>query len=314
MKKTALSLATFALLASPLAVQAEEVQGPYVGGAVNLYFLDGDRYIANDEDSTNAGVNIGYRLDSPLALELGYGWDVGDADMDAITLSSYFYMDRSDEGWAPYLVASFSRFEFGDESLLTDDDDTSEQIGLGFGVSKTWGQLEVRGGAQFYVLGGDETYNDIGLNLGVNYYLNKPEAPVAAPVQQPAPEPAPPEKRTITVKLNVLFEFDKATVRAIYGDELDAVANAMKAHGDIDLVLEGHTDAIGTDAYNDDLSLRRVEAVKAKLTEVYGIPGNRISTVGYGESRPVADNSTDEGRAQNRRVVGQLSFTEVVTD
>jgi len=88
----------------------------------------------------------------------------------------------------------------------------------------------------------------------------------------------------------------------------------MKAHGDIDLVLEGHTDAIGTDAYNDDLSLRRVEAVKAKLTEVYGIPGNRISTVGYGESRPVADNSTDEGRAQNRRVVGQLSFTEVVTD
>jgi len=116
------------------------------------------------------------------------------------------------------------------------------------------------------------------------------------------------------VKLNVLFEFDKADVRAIYGDELQAVANAMKAHDDIELVLEGHTDSVGSDAYNQNLSQRRVAAVKAKLAKDYGIAANRISTVGYGESRPIADNATAEGRAKNRRVIGQLSYTEVAPE
>ena len=313
MKKTALSLASVLLLSAPFSLQAqEEVQGPYIGGEVSHYMLDRDRFITDDEDSTNAGINIGYRLDNPIALELGYGADIGDADMDAITFSTYYYFDRTD-GWAPYLVGSFSSWKFDDESILVDNDDTSEQLGFGFGVSKTWeSQWEFKGGAKLYVLGGEDSNTDLGVNLGVNYYFNKPAAePVAQP--KPEPKPAPPEKRTITVQLKVLFEFDKAVVRAIYGDELNAVANAMKAHDDIDLVLEGHTDAIGTDAYNQDLSQRRVEAVKTRLMKDYGIDGNRISTVGYGESRPVADNSTDEGRAQNRRVVGQVSFTEVVT-
>ena len=103
-------------------------------------------------------------------------------------------------------------------------------------------------------------------------------------------------------------------MRNIYGDELAAVANAMNAHDDIDLVLEGHTDAIGSDAYNQDLSARRAAAVKERIVQDYGIDPGRISTVGYGESRPIADNSTDEGRARNRRVIGELSYTEVVAD
>ena len=92
-------------------------------------------------------------------------------------------------------------------------------------------------------------------------------------------------------------------------------AKALVAgHDDIDLVLEGHTDAIGTEAYNQDLSRRRVEAVKAKLAQDYGIPAGRISTQAYGESRPIADNSTAEGRQRNRRVVGQLSYVEVMPE
>ena len=88
----------------------------------------------------------------------------------------------------------------------------------------------------------------------------------------------------------------------------------MKAHEDIDLVLEGHTDSRGTDAYNQKLSERRAAAVKAKLTEMYGIPAGRISTVGYGESRPIADNATDEGRERNRRVIGEMSYSEIVVE
>ena len=129
-----------------------------------------------------------------------------------------------------------------------------------------------------------------------------------------APEPAPvaePEVRTITVRLNVEFEFNKDTVLAVYGDQLEAIAAAMKAHDDIDLVLEGHTDSVGSDKYNMSLSDRRAKAVKAKLVADYGIPAERVSAVGYGESRPIDTNDTDEGRARNRRVVGEMSFSEV---
>jgi OOP family OmpA-OmpF porin len=62
------------------------------------------------------------------------------------------------------------------------------------------------------------------------------------------------------------------------------------------------------------LSDRRAKAVKAKLAQDYGIAANRISAVGYGESRPIASNETDEGRARNRRVVGEMSFSEVAVD
>lgn len=116
------------------------------------------------------------------------------------------------------------------------------------------------------------------------------------------------------MRLNVEFEFDKAIVRAIYGDELEAIANAMKAHEDIDLVLEGHTDSVGPDEYNQGLSERRVVAVEAKLAEMYGLDPARVSTVGYGEARPIADNNTKEGRARNRRVIGELSYSEVFGD
>ena len=85
----------------------------------------------------------------------------------------------------------------------------------------------------------------------------------------------------------------------------------MKAHDDIDLVLEGHTDSVGSDKYNMSLSDRRAKAVKAKLVADYGIPAERVSAVGYGESRPIDTNDTDEGRARNRRVVGEMSFSEV---
>ena len=104
----------------------------------------------------------------------------------------------------------------------------------------------------------------------------------------------------------------KTRCLAIYGDQLEAIAAAMKAHDDIDLVLEGHTDSRGSDQYNLSLSQRRADAVKAKLVEDYGIPGARVSAVGYGESSTHCHAmNTDSGRARNRRVVGEMSFSEV---
>ena len=101
---------------------------------------------------------------------------------------------------------------------------------------------------------------------------------------------------------------------SIYSDQLATVAKAMQEQADIELVLEGHTDSIGSESYNNDLSARRAEAVKQKLATDYSISASRISTVGYGESQPIASNETAEGRSLNRRVVGEMSFTEVIVD
>ena len=70
--------------------------------------------------------------------------------------------------------------------------------------------------------------------------------------------------------------------------------------------VEGHTDSVGTDAYNQSLSEKRAGAVRDVLVNQYGVGGERLNSVGYGESRPVADNATEEGRAINRRVEAEV--------
>jgi OOP family OmpA-OmpF porin len=115
-----------------------------------------------------------------------------------------------------------------------------------------------------------------------------------------------PIKERITIVLHVEFDFDKDDVKSEYHPQIEEVANFLKAYPDKDVSLEGHTDSEGTDAYNDDLSKRRAESVKMVLVETFGIDAAKISTEGFGESRPVATNETDEGRQQNRRVVANI--------
>ena len=124
----------------------------------------------------------------------------------------------------------------------------------------------------------------------------------------------PPEVRTIIIRLDVKFEFNKDVVLAVYSEELETIASAMRARDDIDLFLQGHTDSGGADGYNHSLSDRRAKAVKAKLSADYGIASERILAQGYGETRPIESNDTREGRQCNRRVVGEMTYFEVVLD
>lgn len=107
------------------------------------------------------------------------------------------------------------------------------------------------------------------------------------------------EKIIITQKIH--FEFDRWNIREISFPILDDVAEVLNRNPQITLVrIEGHTDSIGSDAYNQKLSERRAASVKKYLVGK-GIDANRLTTVGYGESRPIADNNTTLGRAKNRR-------------
>ena len=126
-------------------------------------------------------------------------------------------------------------------------------------------------------------------------------APAPAPVYvapAPAPEPAAPQK---LVLVGVNFDFDKATLRQEDVSELDKNVEALKAWGDVNIEVAGHTDSMGSDAYNMKLSQQRAEAVRNFLIS-RGVAADRLTAKGYGESQPVADNATEEGRFQNRRV------------
>ena len=129
-------------------------------------------------------------------------------------------------------------------------------------------------------------------------------APAAAPSAAkpaPAPAPAPVASSKVTYAADAFFDFDKAVLKPEGKAKLDDLVSKVK---DINLeviIAVGHTDSIGTDAYNQKLSVRRAEAVKAYLVSK-GIEKNRVYTEGKGEKQPVADNKTAEGRAKNRRV------------
>ena len=110
----------------------------------------------------------------------------------------------------------------------------------------------------------------------------------------------------VRVELDVKFDFDKAQVKQeSYGD-IKALADFMKQYPQTSTVVEGHTDSVGSDAYNQGLSERRASAVRDVLVNQYGVESSRVQAVGYGESRPVADNATADGRAINRRVEAEV--------
>ncbi|MFV0436538.1 MAG: OmpA family protein [Desulfopila sp.] len=104
------------------------------------------------------------------------------------------------------------------------------------------------------------------------------------------------------VHTGVLFDFDKATLKPEYKQELQGAPKIFAENPDLQVTVEGHTDSVGTDMYNQKLSERRARAVVNYL-ESLGVPASQLSSVGYGESDPVASNATPEGRAKNRRVV-----------
>ena len=127
-----------------------------------------------------------------------------------------------------------------------------------------------------------------------------PAAPAAAtPAATPAPAPAVATK--VTYAADAFFDFDKSVLKPEGKAKLDDLVSKVKGINLEVIIAVGHTDSVGSDAYNQKLSVRRSEAVKAYLVSK-GIEKNRVYTEGKGEKQPVADNKTAEGRAKNRRV------------
>jgi OOP family OmpA-OmpF porin len=148
----------------------------------------------------------------------------------------------------------------------------------------------------------------------------QPPPPPPPPVAAPAPPPPPvmverKVQQRVTLQADALFDFDKAVLKPGDRTEIDEAIEKIRSKGgkaEI-ITLTGHTDSIGTDAYNNKLGLRRAEAVKEYLVS-HDVAADRIKTESKGKTQPIATNKTAEGRAKNRRVDIDFVGVETVTE
>ncbi len=181
-----------------------------------------------------------------------------------------------------------------------------ETVAQDFFKSKVQSPTEVTGALRFHatndldITAGGGAGLTIGVGspdfrafLGLNYTHHQGEAPAPKPVIQ---------AKKITIDQMVHFDFDKYNIKKDSYGILSDVASILKSNPQIKKIrIEGHTDAIGTDAYNMKLSQRRANSVREYLIK-QGVSADRLEAVGYGKSRPIAPNNTAAGRAKNRRV------------
>ena len=172
-----------------------------------------------------------------------------------------------------------------------DDDDNNQLIGVGIAAA------------------------GVALGAGVGYLICSlmeeepepeprrappPPAPRAAPTPPPAPAKPDPCSERVTLE-GVRFAHDKSALAPNAPMILDETVTALQRCPGRQVRLSAHTDSTGSDKYNEALSQRRAESVRQYLVS-HGIDASRIEAHGYGESQPIADNATEEGRAKNRRV------------
>ncbi len=143
-------------------------------------------------------------------------------------------------------------------------------------------------------------YLTTGIELRHRFLPAEPPPPAPVAAAPPPAAPAAPVRQKIVLR-GVHFDFDKATIRADAKPILDEAARTLQQAGDVHVAVNGYTDSVGSEAYNQRLSVRRAEAVRAYL-EQQGVAASRLAVTGHGEADPVASNATAEGRAQNRRV------------
>ena len=139
----------------------------------------------------------------------------------------------------------------------------------------------------------------VGTLLGHLICDPKEETPPPPPVAQ-IPPPAPPKGTKLATVGNAFFDFNKANLKPSAEDVLAEAVRTLKQNPDMRVEIDGHTDSIGSAAYNQRLSEKRAQAVKNYLVG-QGISASRITAEGMGKDHPVADNKAAEGRAKNRR-------------
>ena len=297
-------------------------------GAVEVDVFGKRTFTESNRDATNGnlfGSSIGYFLTDDVSLNLSHGVYRSMRSQDTLPGSThgreqldghlstlealYHFGTPAAQSLRPYVSAGFGHQDLDNTYTRGDDKTTFAMVGAGAKYYFTEMFFAKAGVDVLHSLDTENTEWQAGVGVGLNFGgSTRPVAQVVESAPEPMPEPVAVEEpmEQVRVELDVKFDFDKAQVKEeSYGD-IKNLADFMKQYPQTTTVVEGHTDSVGTDAYNQNLSERRASAVREVLVNQYGVEAERVNAAGYGESRPVADNATDSGRAINRRVEAEV--------
>lgn len=353
MKKRALvALVSSAILATPLAVKADAGQF-FVTPFIGLQHFDNDRDATSPEVFGIGGEyqfsdHFGAELDYTRAFgDFKAGSPREHVGYDRVSLDGIYYFSPIGEKHSvvPYFKAGVGHDHYDYKSSNVNDQNTDLDAGFGlrFNVAE---RLSLR--TELKALHEVDDSQTHGLfTFGIGYAFggaSKPVAAAPAPAPVVAPPPAPVDSdgdgvyddkdqcpntprglevdavgceyhltKTEEIRIDVKFATNKADITEEYYGEVERVAKFLRKYASVNAEIAGHTDSVGSDAYNLKLSQRRADAVKAALVTRFGIDASRLTAVGYGESKPIASNDTADGRAQNRRVVGVMKAESTET-
>jgi OOP family OmpA-OmpF porin len=331
---TATAAACVSLAAFSLPAKAEIPLTVNVGAGYWFFDRDDVQGFAPDDTSTPVA-GLEWALNDNWAAEAMFTYDdsgefKNGPDMDVTSWQvGMLYYGGSYIG-EPMRLRPYAVLGAGEIKLEADDFDTVETtVNAGAGVRWMFGKrmgmrLEARA-----VHSLDESETDMLVSAGLNYFFGNvdpdpvalvpmdsdgdgvtddkdlcPDTPVGTRVDADGCPLA--VAQVASIKLMVNFGFDSTAVEEKYFADLGELAEFLKRFSDVQVDVEGHTDSTGPENYNQILSQRRAQAVVDLLVNQHGIEASRLEAKGFGQSNPVASNDTEEGRAENRRVMATL--------
>lgn len=317
MKKSTLSIVLATALLGMTVAQASEFDGGWVGGKIGNNSSN-----ATGVDTKNAGT---------YGLEGGYNWNMGgfllgvdgfvDSNRSATHTPGLVNYGSSAYGldaklglpagnWLPYAKVGYARTNGNGAENAIGSGDVHLGLGVEYKFAPHWSVAGEYTNASAKTNG--VKLNNNNLTLGINYYFDEPYVAPAvvaavAPVVVKAPEPKPaPVYKTIFSDKPVTieganFDTNSSKLKPTADGKLNEVVDFAAKYPATSLAVSGHTDSRGSEKLNQKLSTARAESVKAYLVKK-GVAADRIATKGEASTRPVGDNKTKQGRAQNRRV------------
>lgn len=299
------------------AVAAEKPGQWYVSPMASVIWVDNNRLT---DDDVGAALAVGRAFSDAWNVELhsfGYQLDgVNDTDYWGVGVDfmNVYYRNRR---ISPFLLAG-GGWNVKHREFASDNKNSYLNVGAGFLTDLFSGSdVALRTELRYRFDGQSPSAKDLMINVGLQIPFGSPYAqPVAAPPPPPPPpppartEPAPPPPPPpapvpvpgdVIVLEGVTFAFDSDRITADERGTLNEAVAILRRNPEVRVEVAGHTDSVGTAAYNVSLSDRRARAVLEFLA-AQGIDRARMRARGYGQAEPIADNATDAGRAQNRRV------------
>ncbi|SDU05381.1 OmpA-OmpF porin, OOP family [Pseudomonas pohangensis] len=303
-----------------------------VSGFGKYYVPDSSRDIGSN--GTLLGGAVSYYLTDDVTLGLNYGtYDNIDGQNshkdihgELGGLDATYHFGTLGDSLRPYISSGVAHQSIGQDNRGGRDKSSYINIGTGLKYYFTENLFADAGVTGMYNMDRGDTEYMAGLAVGVNFGgAGKKVEPAPAPAvcndddndgvcdnadQCPDTEAnvtvdadgCPAAAEAVRVELDVKFDFDKSAVKQDSYAEIKTVADFMNQYPQTTTTVEGYTDSVGSEAYNQQLSQRRADAVRQVMVDEYGVAADRVSAVGEGESDPVASNDTAEGRALNRRV------------